>query len=179
MIDMNVGDVVTVQTRAYDRAGTSYRTVTITDRMNASGELRISRVYRDTLLVRGPILSGGRYASFTMYKTQLNSVNGLDPDTGAAPIVPRALGEKPEDTPEMTYIGLDHPGIQWLFQDMGKFADNVGWCETYDNLAEEFGIPAREEEFQVSVTHNGVVVSATIKARDSEAAEEILLGMFA
>lgn len=179
MVHVNVGDSVTVTTRTYDRAGSDYRRVDITDRINESGDLRVTRVYADTLIIRGPILPDGSVGSFIAWKHDILTRNGRDARTGERPVVPRKLGTKPEDTPELTHIGTDHPGIQWLFQDMAQFADNKGWCSTYDDLAIELGIPPREHEYDVSHTHNGIMVYATIRAVNEETAQEKLIEMFA
>lgn len=168
------GDTVTLPAGYYDRAGSNaYGRIQLGD---TPITLRVTRAYDARLIVRGPVLGGGQEASFYCYRSHILTVNEERTEAGQTY---RPLGTKPADTPEMTYIGLDHPGIQWLFQDMGQYADNRGWCETYDDLAVDLGIPPREREYSVSHVHNGVMVHATIRARDEETAQSKLIEMFA
>jgi hypothetical protein len=67
---------------------------------------------------------------------------------------PRALGEKPEGD---EFIGQDHPGIQWLFEDMGKYATQTG----------------RPKNFKVTKTINGFEIVRTYKARSKAEAEKL------
>ena len=172
MVRLQVGDIVTVTPGSYERAGS----FSAHDRLGIrddSPPLRITRVFAERVIVRGALIRGTD-ASIYVWRHHIETVNGVNPTTGVAP---RPLGTKPADTDEMTYIGLDHPGIQWLFQDMGAYADNKGWCSTYDDLARDLGIPAREEEHDVEVSHNGITISATIRATSLEQAEERLRAM--
>lgn len=177
MVQINVGDVVTVEPQTYDDVG-GYGATRITDRMNESGKLRVTRAYTHVVVVRGPILPDGSERSINVGIHRVLTVNGVDRVTGQPPVVPRRLGEKPEDTDEMTHIDTDDPRIQWLFRDMAAFAENQNWCRQYDDLAEHIGIPGREQEYEIGLTRNGIDLSATISARsetDARAKLEALL----
>ena len=163
MVQLTVGDVVTVDPQTYENAG-GYGYSRITDRMNESGQLRITRAYNHTVIVRGPIGDSGRDRSVQVGVHRIRTVNGVDRVTGQAPVTPRKLGEKPEDTDEMTHIGTDDPRIQWLFKDMATFAEGKNWCRQYDDLAEQLGIPGREQDFEIELTRNGIDIFATISA---------------
>ena len=97
----------------------------------------VTRVYPSRLMVR----PAGEDYSYTM-------------DRDAAEVVDlesiRPYGRKPQDTEEQIYIGLDHPGIQWLFDDMGRLADERGWCSEYDSLCTDLGIPPRRPFHEVT-----------------------------
>jgi hypothetical protein len=180
MVQIRVGDIVTVRPKNYSRAGSGYRNATITDQMNESGKLRVTRVYSSTAIVRGPINVNGSDGSFTLWKHEITSVNGIDPETNEAPVKPRKLGEKPADTDDVPYIhiGIDDPGIQWLFEDMAAFADKQIWCRQYDDLCEQLGIPGREQDWEVEVTRGDITMYATITAhtyKDAQAKLEALL----
>lgn len=169
MIDIKVGDVITVDNLVYPRtSGNSYPA-----RLEvAEGtKLEVTRVYTDTLTAKGDIYRGSS-ASIRMVKSHVRTVNGVDRITGLMPVVPRPLGEKPADTASMTYIGIDHPGIQWLFEDMGKFADDSDWCDQYEELCDELGIPNRGELFDVEADVYGVIVSAEFRGQNYSDAKE-------
>lgn len=87
---------------------------------------------------------------------------------------PRRLGQKPEDTDDMIYVPINHPGLQWLFDDMGRYADEQGYCSQYDALTARLGIPGRPRDFNVTHTINGITVSAVIQARSQKEAKEQL-----
>jgi hypothetical protein len=85
------------------------------------------------------------------------------------PPPPRKLGVKPEGE---DLIPIDHPGIQWLFDDMGQFAEDQGYCSQYDALCVKLGIPGRPRNFSVRKTIGGVEVRAEIRARSQREANE-------
>lgn len=177
MTRINVGDTIRVHAGRYTRAGGAYGGTNI--RVEANTTLVVTRVYRDQLIARGPIIDAQTEAS--VYVS--NVVGGRDithHNNMPADLVetgPRRLGVKPEDTAELTHIGLDHPGIQWLFRDMGAYANEKGWCRTYDDLASDLGIPPRETEWNVSRTVDGVFITATINAVTMQQAEDRLTAM--
>lgn len=172
MIDIKVGDVITVDNIIYPRAsGNSWpERIAVAE----GTKLEVTRVHTGTLTAKGPI-NRGSIASIRITHGRVRTVNGLDRVTGLAPVVPRKLGEKPADTASMTYIGVDHPGIQWLFDDMGQFADEQDWCSQYDDLCDELGIPNRGELFDVEADVNGVVVSAEFRGQNYGDAKEKFL----
>lgn len=98
----------------------------------------------------------------------------LEDPNRPVPPQPRRLGERPEDTEEMTHIGTDDPRIQWLFEDMGKYATDKGWCPEYDALCARLSIPGRPRDFAVNRTVNGVEFRTTVKARSQKEANELV-----
>ena len=126
------GNTITVTPKSYYRVGNAaYRTLNIPE----GTALTVTRSNEETVLARGPLLVNGRDATVDVPRADILTVNGIDVQTGQPAVPARPLGQKPEDTPEMTYIGTDHPGIQWLFDDMAKFAENKMWCSQYEDLS--------------------------------------------
>lgn len=167
MVDMRVGDIVTIRPSTYDRAGRSPYQDRVSIR-DGHPQLRITRVFFDRIIVRGSIWQGEE-ASIYVWKNAVLTVNGVDSETG---LIPRVLGTKPEDTEEMTYIGLDHPGIQWAWADFAEYANGKDWCELYDELARRIGIPGRPEEFEVEVEiEGGIILTAEIEAQTEAEAQ--------
>jgi hypothetical protein len=89
------------------------------------------------------------------------------------PPPPRKLGTKPESTEDMEYLDINDPRIQWLFDDMGVYADQQGYCSQYDTLCVRLGIPGRPRDFNVNRTVNGIEIRAVIKARSQREANEM------
>jgi hypothetical protein len=161
-----VGDRVELvgdRERTYGRVGNSYGSLTV----RPGVVLTITRLYSNEMILRGPILrTGGGHmvdASIQAYRSEFQLV---DPDRPA----PRRLGTKPDGE---EFIGIDHPGIQWLFDDMGAFAEREGYCSQYDALCVKLGIPGRPRDFTVKSTINGIAISATVKARSQREANEM------
>lgn len=171
-MDVNVGDTITLNKMSVEQANHWGQRWNVP----AGTGLSVTRVFETTLLARGPIGPGGIYRSARVSMNDIESVNGRR-DSDA----PRRLGEKPADTAYMHYIDVDHPGIQWLFEDMGKFADEQGYCDTYDTLCKRLGIPARPEEFDVEFSLNDgqglpevTVYSYGVRATSQEEADELV-----
>lgn len=172
---VRVGDRVRViQNGAHTRQNTSERfQVTFED------ELEVTRVYSNTLMVRTVAARavngsyrdiGYQRVSFSIPRWQLTM---WDPNAPRPP-EPRKLGKKPEDTEEQTFVAVNDPGIQWLFDDMGAFAEAQGYCSQYDALCAKLGIPGRPREFSVTHAVNGIEVTARIRARSQREANEIV-----
>lgn len=160
MVDINVGDIITVNpdTR-YDRAGDSYpRRLEV-----GSIHLRVTRVYTDKVMARGPLLGAGEEASVYVWRQDIVTVN----EGGTV----RKLGLKPEDTPEMTHIAIDDPRIQWLFDDMAEFATRQRYCSQYDQLCAQLGIPGRKRKFTGNTVIGGVTFRGDVEARSQEEAD--------
>lgn len=83
---------------------------------------------------------------------------------------PRKLGEKPEGD---EYLDPNDPRLQWLWDDLAKYADRKSWCDTYDKLANDIGIPGRPKDFTISEVINGFSVSKKINARSKAEAQRI------
>lgn len=177
MVNVRVGDRITVIPQMYERVGTNSWPQEFD--LLGSQELMVTRVTSARVIARGE-LSTGQDASIWVWNsedtTNIVTVNGRLVSSG---LIPRKLGTKPEDTDEMTYIGIDHPGIQWLFEDMGEYADGRSWCGDYDRLARELGIPGRKREFGVVVERNGIQIRATLRDVSLEAATAQLESMLA
>lgn len=136
-------------------------------------ELTVTRVYSNTLMVRTvenvatSSQWGGvdhKQASFSIDRRYLTD---FDPSHR-----PRRLGQKPEDTEEMEYIDKTDPRIQWLWEDLGRYADEQGYCSQYDALTARIGIPGRPRDFTVTLELNGVRFTGIVQARSQAEANQ-------
>lgn len=142
----------------------------------------VTRVFADSLLVKShrffDIREVRGYTHRIVAKQasfQINRENFIFRDADyTPPPPPRKLGTKPEDTEEMEYLDIDHPGIQWLFDDMGVYADKQGYCSQYDALCVKLGIPGRPRDFDVRRTVNGLELRTSVKARSQAEANRIV-----
>jgi hypothetical protein len=139
----------------------------------------ITRVYSQRVQVRtieqfSDGNGGWRGRSYTFYRDDLNYDDSVTEEQVVSTTGRRRLGKKPEDTEEMQYIGIDHPGIQWLFEDMGTFATEQGWCSQYDALVTRLGIPGRPRDFTVRREVGGIEMTAVVKARSQREANEMI-----
>lgn len=182
--EVNVGDIVTVNREmpAQYRLNTNMRfdltpgqRFTVT-RVNSTN-LTIRTV--NALEITEETGWGGRR---TVWKEASFSVDRMflmfEDANYVPPPPPRKLGKMPTreelSLPEdVELIGIDHPGIQWLWNDMGRYAEEQGYCNQYDALCVKLGIPGRPRDFEVRKTINGVDVRATIKARSQREANEL------
>jgi organic hydroperoxide reductase OsmC/OhrA len=164
--DLYIGmEVQVVQTDDYYRLNTTRRY-----RIQTQEVFRVTSIFAESVNVRSLERKENRWTgrneemsfSFMLHQLQLS-----DPNRPA----PRKLGRKPEGD---EFIGVDHPGIQWLFEDMGKFADQQGYCPQYDALTAKLGIPGRPRDFTVNKTVNGVQFHTTVKARSQREANELV-----
>jgi hypothetical protein len=141
--------------------------------LNPEQVLVVTRVYGQSLVartadkmsVRGQY--GGREMKRASFSIDRLFLTGADPSRR-----PRRLGQKPEDTDDITYIDKLDPGIQWLWEDLGRYATEQGYCPQYDALCAKIGIPGRPRDFSVSLDLNGVRFSATVQARSQREANE-------
>lgn len=161
-----VGDLVEViESGEHYRMNTNDRY-----RLTTGDALEVRQVFRESVNVRTVETrynrSTGRHErmSFALNK---GAVRLLDPDRP----LPRKLGKKPDD-PDL--IDVDDPRIQWLFDDMGKYADDQGWCSQYDTLCIRLGIPGRPRDFEVQRTIGGIELRTTVKARSQKEANELV-----
>ena len=173
MSAIRVGDTITVQSGTYRRAPGNARFFQVTVRDDLP--ITVTRAPDDGfLLARGYLLGGGSgLASIEVPMASVLTRNGERFQEEGAP---RLLGVKPEDTDDMAYIGVDHPGIQWLFEDMANFATNSNWCSEYERLASFLGIPGRKWTVS-AVSSTGIQVTAEITAMDELAALRVLEGV--
>jgi hypothetical protein len=157
-----------------------------TDRFDLTAGTRfvVTRVYTENLQVRTvETLTVTETRNYNRQQVQRNVSFSIprtylmveDPNY-VPPPPPRKLGQRPdpEDWPEgVELIDVDHPGIQWLFDDLGAYADGKGWCSEYDRLCRDVGIPGRPQDYNVTRTLNGIQIRATIKARSQQEANDM------
>lgn len=173
---MRANDIITVRRIiSAERAG-SWSHASYLD-VDEGKELRITRVYADRVIARGAFTIYGQTTEASVYiaRDHILTLNGrpFDDTTGLGE-VRRPLGQKPDDTEDMKYIGVDDPRIQWLFDDMGQFATNKHWCGEYDVLCVRLGIPGRPREFTVQTTFRGMTMATTVSARSQAEANKIV-----
>lgn len=151
------------------------------DDLPAGMTFTITRVFRTTVLVRstqrfprGPYDPSLTRRSYTLSWADLDYDDSVVVAPGGAGVRRRRLGQKPEDTGEMVHIGIDHPGIQWLFEDMGAYATQQNYCSQYDALAARLGIPGRPREFNVRSVHNGLTFNTMVRARSQAEANQMV-----
>ena len=137
----------------------------------------VTRVYSESLVVRSTRTYSVREVrnyvtrnvdkrvSFQIDRAFLRPV---DPNWTPPP-PPRKLGTKPEGE---GLIGIDHPGIQWLWEDMGAYATEKGYCREYDALTARLGIPGRPREFKVEYQAGPFVMTTTVMARSQAEANQ-------
>lgn len=165
--DVRVGDAVEIDdesARSFSRVGNSYGSLTI----QPGTPLTVTRIYRQVgeIIVRGSIVrTGGGITVDGSVQGPAQFFRLIDPNRP----LPRKLGKKPEGD---EYIDINHPGIQWLFDDMGAYATKEGYCPQYDALCAKLGIPGRPREFTVTTMVRGIKMSATVSARSQREANE-------
>lgn len=115
----------------------------------------VTRMGTNSALVRFPIR--GEERSVWIEIRDLEPVV-MDPNAPA----PRRLGEKPEGD---EFIGPDHPGLQWLWEDAARVADQYGHCREYDQIADKLSIPGRVRTYTVKVPLVGDGVSGTVSVK--------------
>lgn len=144
----------------------------------------VTRVNSSTLNIRGPKqVRDTRYPHNTADRDVSFAVDRMflrfqDPNY-VPPPPPRKLGRVPTHEEarleeDVEIIGIDHPGIQWLFDDMGRYATEQGYCPQYDALCIKLGIPGRPRDFTVRSTVKGMVLTTTVQARSQREANQIV-----
>lgn len=126
----------------------------------------VTRVNRNTLTVK--VING---YSYNVNRSALATPNGETwvPAPPAPPKPkPRPLGQKPEGD----HIAIDDPRIAWIWADAEKAAG--GYCREYDNITDRLGIPGRMRDMRVNLKIAGIDIVATVKARSTKEAEELL-----
>lgn len=107
--------------------------------------------------------------SYNVPRENLVAPNGEVWTPPAKPVV-RRIGETPEGM-----IAADDPRIAHIWEDAARLANRAGYCDTYDSMVEKLGAPGRVRDIYVSVEHNGLTVTATVKARSEKDAKRIVL----
>jgi hypothetical protein len=181
---VNVGDVVTVNQQMPQQ----YRLNT-NDRFDIEiGErLTVTRVMGEVLNVRTietkSVQETRDYNRRNVQRQVSFQINRMflmfeDPDY-VPPPPPRKLGKLPTHEEarvdeDVELIGIDHPGLQWLFNDMGVYAEQQGYCSQYDALCVKLGIPGRPRDFTVRTIVKGIHLSTTVKARSQREANDLV-----
>lgn len=178
MTDFEKGQIVTFAERV-----TAQRAAGYGDSKNfARGDsAEVTTVRKDTITVRidNPTYGQetGRWGdkdrtkthSYNVPRSSLNAPNG-EAWVEAEKPKPRKIGEVPEGG-----IAADDPRIAHIWEDAAKLANRFGFCSNYDQIVEKLGAPGRERDIYVSVNHNGLQVTATVKARSEKDAKQIVL----
>ena len=156
--------------------------------LEAGEVFTVTRIYAETLQVRTvetkTVTETRNYSQRQVQRQVSFQIDRMhlafrDPNY-VPPPPPRKLGTTPkyEDLPNLppgaSIISIDHPGIQWLFDDMGAYAEREGYCPQYDVLCARLGIPGRPRNFKVTKTIGGIPLSADIKARSQKEANELV-----
>ena len=68
-------------------------------------------------------------------------------------------------------IAIDDPRIDWIWRMVADYANRVGYCNEFDSICEELGIPGREREFNVQHTIGGYAVRSRVTARSQVEAD--------
>ena len=82
---------------------------------------------------------------------------------------------KPETHVPEGSIAPDDERLSYLWDRAAVIAERRGFCEDYDSICEELGIPGRLRTFTVKVSRNGIDLSAKVKARSQKEADELVL----
>lgn len=137
----------------------------------AGSTVRVTRIFKESVWLKGVGVSYGSKVDRTVpfYPHSEGSYDRYFGLTDPNAPKPRKLGEVPEGD----HIAIGDPRIQWIFDDMATYADNSGYCSTYDTLADELGIPGRPRDFTISETINGFVIKKKYKARSRVEAQAL------
>lgn len=106
--------------------------------------------------------------SYNVPRENLVAPNG-EVWTPAVKPVARKLGTVPEGG-----ISPSDPGLAWFWEDAQKLANRLGYCSTYDDIAEKLGAPGRKRSFYVNAKINGLDVSTNVEAHSQKEAEAIV-----
>ena len=82
---------------------------------------------------------------------------------------------KPETHVPEGYIAPDDERLSYLWDRAAAIAERRGFCEDYDSICEELGIPGRLRTFTVKVFGNCIDLSAKVEARCQKEADELVL----
>ena len=68
-------------------------------------------------------------------------------------------------------IAIDDPRIDWIWRKIAAYASYRGYCDEFDSLCDDLGIPGREREFTVEHTIGGYAVRSRVAARSQVEAD--------
>ncbi len=117
----------------------------------------VTRIYTQRMIVRDT----GNNQSFQVWKRDFQHVDPNRPQ-------PRKIGTMPE---EGEHLAINDPRIQWIWDDMARYADGKSWCGQYDDLCKDIGIPGRPQDYLVVRSMNGINFTTHVKARSQAEAE--------
>ena len=173
MTDFQKGQTVTFAEEVNALSSSGYKSRRVFQRGDTA-EVTTVRKHTLTVKVENPNFGnptspyGGRdttkFYSYNVPRSSLVAPNGEVWDESAKT---RKLGEVPEGG-----IAPDDPRLAWLWEDAAKVADRSGYCSYYDRIADQLDIPGRLRDIGVSIKHNGVTLTASVKARTRKEAEE-------
>lgn len=179
MTDFTKGQIVTFAERVTAQRASGYG---VSKDFKRGDSAEVTAVRKETITVKvdnpnyGQPISRSYFGerdrakmiSFNVPRDSLNTPNG---EVYIPPVKPvsRKIGETPEGM-----IAADDPRIAHIWEDAGKLATRFGYCHNYDQIVEKLGAPGRERDIYVSVIHNGLTVTATIKARSEKEAKQIV-----
>lgn len=173
MTDLAKGQLVTVRNPIQPSNPLGY----LTFNLPAGAEGEVMRVNAGTAYVSFPRRFAVGLDSYSKAKryTAVVALTDLIPGAMTAKAVEekkkRKLGQKPEGD---QFIGPDHPGIQWLWEDVAKVAERQSYCGYYDQIASSVGIPGRKRDIRVSHKVDGLTFEVIVKARSQKEADQIV-----
>lgn len=166
-LEIQKGDLVFLKDNAvYNSTTAGLKGIWDPANLNLEGPFEVRNVTRHTV----SILLKGRSPHYGVAHTIISLYKEYVFLVGEHYTPPRKPGEKPVGE---EFIGQDHPGIQWLWDDLAKYAEDANWCKQYDKLAEAVNIPGRLQPFKLTRKLGALSVSATIKARSKSEAEDL------
>jgi len=135
----------------------------------------ISRAYSNRLIIRTireiDPPTGHYWAANSQWSFSVSREDVIFADANyVPPPPPRKIGEKPEGE---DFLDVNDPRIQWIWDDLGRYADKKNWCPQYDELCRDVGVPGRPRDFNVTRTLNGIQIRASIKARSQAEANDL------
>lgn len=136
-------------------------------------EYEVTQVFDDRVIIRTLGEEPDSYSGVRRKKSFRCDVEHIL-DAGS-----RRLGVKPEDTDDVKYVGVDDPGIQWLWDDLAAYAKGKSWCNQYDELVEYVGIPGRKRAYTAHQLVKGITLTAIIQARSQSEANQLLAATIA
>lgn len=170
MTDFQAGQTVTFAQEETGRAADGYGSRHL---FRQGDTAEVTRVNKNRIVVKTQALRYGNTGvwSYTVAREALETPNGeAYPETPKAPRPKsRKLGEVPEGM-----IDPKDPRLKWFWEDAAKYANRQGYCAMYDQIVTALGAPARPRDITVTITHNGVQLTATIEATSEKEAKELL-----
>ena len=109
---------------------------------------------------------GDARGAFSMWadNTLIEAVDGLpQPEQ-------RKLGQKPEGD---EYLDPRDPRLDWFWDDVSRLAPRTQYCDTFDRILSQLGLPPRKKEFTARAKLDGFTVTGTVMARTQAEADQM------